>query len=370
MAVQSPRRANDDYVVRAYGPEDREQYLALYETVFEQERDADWLQWRYGGPYADRVRMVVAERAGDLVGAEPFITLPLRAGGTDVRALQPADVMVHPDHRRNGLMTRMTAFAVEHYEDRADLFYNFPNDVARTVHLRLGWREIGETASAYRVLSPSAVTDGLDVPPSTDGVARGCYETVDGVVDTATSAFREWTPTVRRFDGVPANVLGRLYDRRHPDRLHVPRTAEFYRWRLGRSPWDVTTYVAESGGRPVAALVVSTERRDGTTYAKLLDALPLVDPDPVAVERLALAAVAAHRSVDLVSVAEDTLPAAVTERLGFLRDDALPLSLATSPDAVLVRPFAEGDDAWSVGGRRLTDREDWELSLLVQDTCI
>ena len=369
MAVRSPRRANDDYVVRTYEPADLEQYLSLYETVFERARDADWVRWRYGGPYTDRVRMVVAEREGELVGAEPFISLPLRAGGTDVLALQPADVMVHPDHRRNGLMTRMTAFAVEHYEGRADLFYNFPNDAARLVHLRLGWRDAGETATAYRVHSPSAVTDQLDVPPSTDGVARGWYERYDGVVDTATTAIRDWTPTVRRVDGVPADVLGRLYDRRHPDRLHAPRTAAFYRWRLGRSPWDLTTYVAESRGRPVAALVVCTERREGTTYAKLLDALPLADPDPVAMERLALAAVTDHRSADLVAVAGDTLPAAVTERLGFLRDDALPLSLVTSPDPVVVRPFGTDDD-WSVGGRRLTDRENWELSLIVQDTCI
>lgn len=370
MAVQPPSRANDDYAVRTYTPADREGYLALYETVFEQPRSPDWVRWRYGGPYTDQVRMVVAERDGELVGVEPFISLPLRVDGTDVDALQPADVMVHPDHRRNGLMTRMTAFAVEHYADRADLFFNFPNDVAGRVHRRLGWRDVGTTATAYRVLSPSAVTEGLTVPPATDGVARGCYGTVDGVVDTATTAIRDCAPTVRRADGLPADVLESLYDRRHPDRLHVPRTTEFYRWRLGQSPWDVTTYVAESGGRPVAALVVCTERRDGTTYAKLLDVLPLVDPDPVAVERLALAAVSDHRSADLVSVAGDTLPTAVTERLGFLRDDALPLSLVTSPDPVLVRPFAEDDDAWSVDGRQLTDRENWELSLIVQDTGI
>ena len=369
MAVESVDRS-DDYTVRLYDPADRGQYLDLYETVFERRRRPAWLQWRYGGPYTEGVRMIVAEHAGELVGAEPFISLRVRAGDGEVLALQPADVMVHPDHRRNGLLTRMTAFAVDTYANRRGLFYNFPNDVAREVHLRLGWREAGRTATAYRLPSPSAAAGPVDLPAAVDEAARACYDVYDAVVETTTAALRRSTPTVRRYDDVPADVLGSLYAGERPGRLHVPRTAEFYRWRLGCPSWDVTTYVAESAGRPVAALVACTETRDGTTYAKLLDALPLVDPDPVALERLAFAAVTEHRSADLITVAADTLPRSVAARLGFRRDDRLPFALVSSPDAVLVRPFSLGRETWTVGDRRLADRDDWELSLITQDTCL
>lgn len=370
MAVESPRRSQDDYVVRMYEPADRGQYLALYETVFERRRSEAWVQWRYGGPYTDRVRMVVAERDGEVVGAEPFISLSMRAGGTDVLALQPADVMVHPDHQRNGLMTRMTQFAVEEYANEEGLFFNFPNEVARAVHLRLGWREIGHTATAYRIHTPSAFSDGLDLPPAADRVAPGCYDAYDSLVDGAASTLRRSAPVVHRYDDVPAAVLETLYDRQRPDGPHLPRTAEFYRWRLANPEWDVTTYVAESDGDPLAALVACTETKDGITYTKLLDSLPLVDAHLIALERLVFAALSEHRSADAITVAEDTLPRSVSARTGFLRNDELPLSLLTSPNPVLARPFSLGRDSWSVGGRRFERRDDWTLALVDQDTTV
>ena len=370
MAVGTPRRTQDDYVVRMYEPSDRGEYLALYETVFEQRRSEEWMQWRYSGPYTDGVRMVVAERNDEVVGAEPFISLSVRAGGTDVLALQPADVMVHPDHQRNGLMTRMTQFAVERYADEEGLFFNFPNEIAEAVHLRLGWREIGRTATAYRIHTPSAFTEEFALPPAADRVAHGCYDAYDSLVAVMSSALRRSPPEVRRYDDVPAAVLETLYDRRRPDGPHVPRTSEFYRWRLANPEWDVTTYVAESDAEPLAALVVCTDTKDDVTYAKLLDSLPLVDPDPVALERLVFAALSEHRSADAVTVAEDTLPRSVSARTGFLRNDEPPLSLVTSPDPVLARPFALGRGSWSIGGRRFERRDDWTLALVDQDTSV
>jgi hypothetical protein len=128
--------------------------------------------------------------------------------------------------------------------------------------------------------------------------------------------------------------------------------------------------VAESEGEPVAALVVSAESRDGLTHAKLLDAVPMVDPDPHALERLAFAALADHRSAAVVTVAEETLPGSVAERPGVLRNDGLPLSLVTSTNPVQARPFTLEAGTWSVGGLRLGDRDDRELSPVVQDTSL
>lgn len=370
MALESPSRSQDDYHVRMYQPTDRDGFLELYETVFGRQRSDHWVQWRHGGPYTDRVRMVVAERDGEIVGAEPFISLPVRAGDTDVLGLQPADVMVHPDHQRNGLMTRMTQFAVEQYAGREGLFFNFPNEVARAVHLRLGWRDIGRTAIAYRITSPSTFVDELDLPPSTDRVASVCYDAYDSLVGGAASTLRRSSPEIRRFEDVPATVLETLYDRQRPDLVHLPRTAEFYRWRLANPEWDVTTYVAESEGDSVAALITCTESKDGVTYTKLLDSVPMVDPDPFALERLVFTALSEHRSADAIAVAEDTLPRAVRATTGFLRNDGLPLSVVTSSNPVLARPFSLGRGSWSVGERRFEDLHDWELSLLDQDTSV
>lgn len=84
MPAESADAPTDEYLVRTYEPSDRSGFLALYETVYDKRRSAEWVTWRYGGPYIDGVRMVVAEREGEVVGAEPFISQAIRAGDRTV----------------------------------------------------------------------------------------------------------------------------------------------------------------------------------------------------------------------------------------------------------------------------------------------
>lgn len=368
MAKSTSSTTSDEYLVRRYDPADREAFLRLYGSVFDKQRSDEWVEWRYGGPYTDGVRMVVTERDGELVGAEPFISLSMHGGDETVLALQPADAMVHPDHRRNGLLTRMTERAIEAYGNRRGFFFNFPNESAEGVYLRLGWRAVGETATAYRVHAPSAFSS--DLGTALDGVSRGCYRGYDTVSRIVGGVRRGSAPSVHRYEVPPVDVLASLYERAPPERIHAPRTAEFYRWRLSNPEWDVETYVAETDGGAVAALVVATQTSDGLTMTKVLDAVPLVDPDVDAIERLLAAVVSEHRSVDAVAVAEDTFPPSVLRRLGFLRDDRWPLSLVSSPTSVVARPFSLGGRNWTVGGRRLSERPAWTLSFAEQDTSV
>lgn len=365
----------DDYLVRPYEPSDLGEFLRLYETVFGERRSERWVEWRYGGPYTDGVRMVVVERDGELVGAEPFISLPVRAGDATVPALQAADAMVHPDHRRNGLLTRMTERALETFAEGEGLFFNFPNEAAEEAYLRLGWREVGKTATAYRIHAPSTFADAGGFGALADAGVRRGYDGYDAAV-RASARVRGRArgrgrgrpePAVRRYDDPPVELLESLYERAPPEELHVPRTATFYSWRLSNPGWDLTTYVAEAGGEPVAALVVCREAASAYTTTKVVDALPATGA-PRALERLLSAVVADHRWTDAVVVAADTLPSSVRSRLGFLRNDDPPLSLLTTAGPVVVRPFSLGGRSWSVGGRRLTDRSNWRLSLVDQDT--
>lgn len=370
MATKPVSQSADGYRVRMYEPADLDQFRSLYEAVFDKQRSEQWVQWRYGGPYTDRVQMAVAERGGDLVGAEPFISLRVRADGRTVHALQPADAMVHEDHRGHGLLTRMTEVALDAYGDEEGFFFNFPNEAAKGTYLRLGWREVGETASAYRVHAPSKVADGLGLPAVADGVVADGYRRYDSLVRRVTGSLRRPDFDVTRYDDAPVGILESLYERAPPGEIHVPRTAEFYEWRLANPAWDVATYVASSGGDPVAALVVATQSTGGVAYTKVLDAVPVADPEPAALERLLAATVADHRSADAIVVAEDTIPRRVTARLGFLADDGVPLSALTEPSTVVARPFSLGGRTWSIGDRLLADRDDWELSLVGQDTSV
>lgn len=97
--------------------------------------------------------MVVAEKDGDMVGAEPLLPFRLRVGPRTLDGYQPVDWIVHPDHRRQGFFSRMTEFFLEQYDDADLLFQLYERCVTRRVRgVRLDhrWRgldELSDTSS-------------------------------------------------------------------------------------------------------------------------------------------------------------------------------------------------------------------------------
>jgi hypothetical protein len=288
--------------------------------------------------------MVVAERDGALVGAVPSIAYRLRSHAGTNLALQPADAMVHPDHRREGLLTRMTEAAIERYRaGRPTCFFNFPNDRILPAFLDLGWHEVGPVATYYRVQNPSALMDSTVVDSTAMGSAvgriaglfAGCYHRLrDGRASPAEGI------SVSRRAAVPVDVLTGLYRRAVPNRHHVERDRAYYRWRFANPNWDCRTYVA-SRDEPTAALVVCRLERCGVSFVRLMETVPLSCPSPDAAAALLDAVLADHADADVLAASEDTLPHAVFARRGFQRDDQLPLSLAASERRLVVRPLGD-----------------------------
>ncbi|QCJ48400.1 GNAT family N-acetyltransferase [Haloprofundus sp. MHR1] len=369
--------AEDGYIVRRYEPADREKFLALYEEVFEKTRTSEWFDWRYGGPHTDDVRMFLAEKDGEIVGAEPFISFEIRGGDETVYALQPADAMVHPDHRRNGLLTRITEAAIDYYTDNGPSFiFNFPNQAAIGAFLKLGWVQVGEVATAYRIQRPSTFLKSDRAQrfgPVADVLSAAGYRARDAATLAASRRQSDDEVTVTRHAEIPAERLAALYESAVPSRLHAPRTEAFYDWRFGNPQWDVAAYSAKRDGEIVASIVACTQETRGITTTKILDALPMVDAEAEseAFDRLLRVAIADHEDADAIAVAEDTIPSNVLSRLNFLSNDSFPMSIRGSPTPVVARPLVPEDDAqWTVGGKHLADREDWRLSFAEQDTSV
>ena len=153
--------SEEAYAVRRYRPGDRAGFLSLYEDVWGRSKGEAWFEWRFErNPYADDVEMVLTERDGRLVGAEPLLPLRLTDGTNRVVAYQPVDWMVHPDHRRRGLFTRMTERLLEEYAEEAALLFNFPSEELRPGLEKFDWTEVGPVATRYRIQRPCrAVAD-------------------------------------------------------------------------------------------------------------------------------------------------------------------------------------------------------------------
>lgn len=358
----------DAYTIRPFQREDVDDFLSLYEATFGPATE-DWFTWKYlENPYVDQVPMYVADTGGTVVGACPFFALPLRVGNDTVLALQPADAVVAPEHRRQGLLTRMTEAAIDHYEQHdASVFFNFPNHSSKGAFEKLGWVDVGAVTTHYRVQDPVALapsgsrvnrlgTPGTALTRAYHAVRdRLTRPTVDGV-------------TVETRDSVPAIELASLYTRGVPREIHAVRDEGFYRWRFGNPDWRYTTYLAQRNGQVVAGIVTASSTADGDQTVKLVDALPMHgDGDHGAVlSHLASRALSDYRNADVVAAWDGTLPADVLERLGFRRDDRLPVSKYATPTVVIARGLEGEQD--SLRGIALDDRQNWRLSFVEQDT--
>lgn len=370
--------ASDQYLIRPYEPADREGFLALYESVWHHAKGPEWFDWRFrSNPYGDGVQMIVAECDGQLVGAEPLLPFPLRIGSRRVAAYQPVDWIVHPDHRRRGVFTRMTERLLGRYGDGAELLFNFPNSALLPGLKQFDWREIGALSTGYRVQDPCPFVADT-VGPATN-IALSPFLTVAktitkqglSVLDRVNAPADR--TTVERHAGVPTATLEGLYAAAPPERIHVPRTEAFLDWRFGNPRWEITTYVASREGDPVASLVAATGHRDGRATTTLLDAQPMagVKPATDAVESLFVEFLRDNRAADVVKVPGWFDPN-LRRRYGFWTDTSIPLSRRPHVSNAVVRPLGpdrdlDSPDPWQIDGRDLTAGENWLFTLADRD---
>lgn len=361
--------ANDDgYEVRTFRAGDREGFLDLFTEVFGEHHGREWFDWKYGdNPYVDHVPAFVAVRDGEVVGARPMFALEMAVGDERHLALQPADAMVHPDHRRRGLFTRLTEAAIDRYErGEPDFFFNFPNELSGAGNLKLGWRPVGERRTYYRVQDPAAlVANEADAGWATGAgrLARPAVAAYNRFRDV--SSVSDDDVTVRVVDGVPAADLAGLARRSPSAGIRAHRDERFYKWRFGNPDWSYRTYMATDAGAPVAGLVVGRSVGANPTLAKVTEVAPhpaVVDHDVLAA--LLHRAVADHDDVDLVA-APPGLPEPVLTRVGFHPDDRPPLSAVTNRTRHFVRSLT---GEWTVGGLDLTDAANWRMTFAEHDT--
>lgn len=374
---------DDAYEIRAYEPTDRDAILDLYETTFGPRSEA-WFDWRYvDNPYLPEVPIVVAERDGDVVGARPSLPFPLSVGDDTALAVLQVDPMVHPDHRRQGLFTRMVSEVYDRYADREpSVSIGFPNEPVKDALERLG-DELSLHAGVsvpfseyYRVQNPAAMARSAtdDAVPRTlarltTPVARGYLAVRDGL------GSREYDVAVESVEGVPAGRLADLAREGRPRAAHARRTEEFYRWRFANPRFDDRTYLATRDGEPTAAMVVSrlADPAFDTDGATVAEVVPLDgdvaggndrgDDREEAVAALLDRAVADAADADLLAATGSGVPAALLAERGFHADTTLPLSRVSTTNYLVGRPLTDDDlSEWTVGGRRLASPDNWRFT--------
>lgn len=369
-SVETGREA-DRYAFRLFEPPDEAAFISLYDATFGGGTE-EWFEWKYTeNPAAGYVPIVVATHDGELVGARPCVPFRMRVGDRTVGAVRFGDTMVHPDHRRRGLFTRMTRRTIEYYAALDTAFgFNHPNENSLPGYRTMGGRVVGRFPVAYRVQNPAALADGRVDGPAALGVSAAtplARAYLDGRARLSLSADSE--VTVTRHATTPAETLAALYEAGPPAGIHAERTPEFYAWRFRNPQWEYRTYVARDEG-PIAGIVTGTRRVDGATVTTLAEAVPMAGTDD---RRDAFAALVGRivedaADADLLAYSGRAIPEDVLAAAGFRHDDRPPLSWLARPNLLVTHELGGGAfSEWKVNGMSLLDSENWSLSFCEQD---
>lgn len=263
------------YEIRPYAPADRRDVLSLFETVWGVDGDEDWLVGTYErNPYLEGAPMIVADAGGAVVGARPFVPFPMRSDSVDFTAVYLNNAMVHPDHRRCGLFTRMMERTIRTFEEReASLLFNFANEKSAPGYRELGFHSFGTGPRRWLCVP----RPGRIVRDRLDGPAGGVVETVANAVARSYLAVKRRRVTassrwqVERCAGISAGELALLYGTDPPESLHTRREERLYQWLEDDRHSDYETVLASDGSTPAAALVV---REQPDTTPRIVDAVP------------------------------------------------------------------------------------------------
>lgn len=361
----------DPYTIRLFEPSDRDAFVDLYDATFGEGSD-EWFQWKYvENPATEHVPIVVATHRGTVVGARPSVPFRMRVGDRTVSALRFGDTMVHPDHRRQGLFTRMSRRAMTYYGALEPEFaFNHPNEYSLPGYRTLGGRVVGRHPVAYRIQNPASLVDGRLDGPAALGAAMAtplARAYLDGRDRLA--AGRETDVSVERYETIPAETFTSLAEEEPVDGIHAERSADFYDWRFRNPQWEYHAYVARRDG-PIAGIVAGTRRTSGTLVTTITEAVPLAGNEA----RTATFATLLDRVIedsaesDLLAYNGRAIPETVLRSAGFHRDTMTPLSRVARPTWLIAHKLSgELYPVWKVNGMNLLDLSNWSLSFCEQD---
>lgn len=263
--------------VDAYRPGDEHEILALFNSGFGQARTLATWYWRFrdnplGGPLASVARR---DSDGRLVGTYMCLPFRLNVSGRALPAAQVVDLVVHPDHRRQGMFERMARHS---YEQLGALGYRaevaFPNPTAMSYPgftRTLGWSPLSTIRRTGARLDLGRPLRRLLRLPWLANTANATWRVrLARALERRRRASAHAGFEFRTSTAAPEGC-DRLWDAcRESQGLSFWKDAGYLRWRYDANPDHDFTYGCLTRAGELVALAVALERDDAVILCELL----------------------------------------------------------------------------------------------------
>jgi len=346
--------------------------------------NASYFEWKYErNPYVKKPVLYLAMSNGKAIGMRGFFGVQWECGATSQRFtnLYADDMVVAPEHRNRGLMSRIMTSAFEELATSGyDYAFNLSaGPVTLKSSLSMGWRSAGWVRPMRRRSWPtvlqrgvirrmeklSVFSDKLSFFTSRQ-LARSRYSLESTYLKQINSTISQ-IPSITVEDAPRCAAMAELVRRiGSTGGIRHVRDSEYFQWRF-QNPLSRYRYIFWEEERLEGYLVLQ-EYTSEYSNREVVNIVNWEASNVTIQEGLLKAVIAIFGKYRELVIWSATLPEptiALLRKFGF-RISTVPLDVTVPSPGILVHPIADFSlgTKWMLGDRLLLDLASWDLQML------
>ena len=355
------------YETRWFKPDDLSQFLACFKLVFGSSMSEEYWRWKYrkNPLIEENAPIIVTEEVdtGKAVGFRGCVPTRLKYKGDIIKAIYFADVMVHPDHRRFGINTKMIEFAQSKFKDSLyRIYYNFPRTATHMGNIKTGFRSVCQVTDLLLVTNPKKLADAM----FSGWFYRNLIPPIYGVYSLLKMPLTKSENKVTLEPCKPEDASD-IYNVWHEtmDKIHTVRDSQYIKWRFEDiSQCDPAFFIISRDGEPQGYFIV-TKKQDETDSMILSDYV-VVNNDLVVFSEAIAKLVDKYRKKSSLMTWAFTVPEFhnYLKGRGFMESTKFPLKDYVTQRTFVTRPTNLDEDGrqWYLSGTDISQLDSWYLT--------
>jgi GNAT superfamily N-acetyltransferase len=264
-----------DTVIRKFEERDFDAVMRLVRECYgETAEPPEWWRWRHFEFDGEATTMFLAVCGTKIVGMRPLTLFDYYVQGRPVKGGLFSAVMVHPDHRRKGLFSKMVNACIEEAWRRGASFVNtMPNDTSYLGFIKLGWKDPGLRRLLVKPLDLGRLARKWVRPSWLGAILAIGHRGIDRLVSSRLGEPETLAQAVDHFD-FTAEELSRQVGVRYKG-LILHRPHSWLTWRYKSNPWNryQRFEVRTHEGRLQGLAVTNQEVREDICVGYVVDLL-------------------------------------------------------------------------------------------------
>ena len=229
---------------------------------------AQYLQWRYYSNTSihSRIYIVKSKDGSKIIGMRPISIIPIKIMGEIKKSVFFSAVITHPDYRNRGIFSSLVKYSVNASKELgADFAFTFPNEISYPLYKRnKNWSVVSINPIYFKIVNFKNLFF--------QKLIHRNYLAKD------TKGNKTGISTKSRMSIKKMNFFSEEYDRLSMDeseseRVIIPRTSEYLRWRYLDNPiyrYDIYELRGENDNLH-GYIITSTQQREGFYIGIIVD---------------------------------------------------------------------------------------------------